>query len=109
MSAHGNESESHAVGSTGLFITVWVWLAAITAFEVFLGYETERFTPGLMLAILVILSVVKAALIVSYFMHLKYEKLSLALLLIPSTLFCITMILIFFLPDGFRLLQMRLH
>ncbi len=109
MSAHGSESESHQVGSTRLFIMVWLWLAAITAFEVFLGYETQRFAPTTMLAILIVLSVVKAALIIAYFMHLKYEKISLALLLIPSTLFCITMILIFFMPDGFRLLQMRLH
>ena len=47
-------------------------------------------------------------LIVSYFMHLKYEKISLALVLIPSTIFCICMIIIFFMPDGARLMQMRL-
>ena len=51
---------------------VWVWLAAITFIEVFLGYE--RLRPDLMLTLLVVLSLVKAALIVSYFMHLKYEK-----------------------------------
>jgi cytochrome c oxidase subunit IV len=51
---------------------------------------------------------VKAALIVSYFMHLKYEKISLALILIPATIFCICMIIIFFMPDGARLMQMRL-
>ena len=69
-----------AAGSTRLFVYVWIWLAAITGFEVFLGYE--RLRPELMLSILVILSMVKAALIVSYFMHLKYEKLSLALILV---------------------------
>jgi hypothetical protein len=41
-------------------------------------------------------------------MHLKYEKISLALVLIPSTIFCICMIIIFFMPDGARLMQMRL-
>jgi cytochrome c oxidase subunit 4 len=106
MSEHGNSSASHAVGSTRLFVTVWVWLAAITGLEVFLGYE--RLKPELMLTILVLLSLVKAALIVSYFMHLRYEKLSLTLMLIPSTIFCICMIIIFFMPDGWRLLQSRL-
>ena len=98
MSAHEGSSESHAVGSTRLFVMVCI--------EVFLAYE--RLRPELMLTLLVVLSLVKAALIVSYFMHLKYEKIGLALLLIPSTIFCICMIIIFFMPDGARLLQERL-
>lgn len=107
MSEHGNVSAVHEVGSTKLFLTVWVWLAGITFLEVFLGYE--KLQPSLMLTLLVVLSLVKAALIIMYFMHLKYEKVGLALVLIPSTIFCITMILIFFMPDAWRLLQMRLH
>jgi cytochrome c oxidase subunit IV len=107
MSTHGNEAGSHAVGSTRLFVVVWIWLVAITALEVFLGYE--RLRPELMLGLLVILSLVKAALIVSYFMHLKYEKLSLALMLVPPTIFMICMIIIFFMPDSWRLMQIRLH
>jgi cytochrome c oxidase subunit 4 len=107
MSTHGEGSDSHAAGSTRLFAFVWTWLVAITGFEVFLAYL--RLRPELMLGLLVVLSMVKAALIVSYFMHLKYEKLSLALLLVPSTLFCICMIVIFFMPDGLRALQLRGH
>ena len=106
MSAHDSGLEGHAVGSTKLFVMVWVWLAVITFIEVFLAYE--RLRPDLMLILLVVLSLVKAALIVSYFMHLKYEKISLALILIPATIFCICMIIIFFMPDGARLMQMRL-
>ena len=102
-----NGSDSHAAGSTRLFAFVWTWLVAITGFEVFLAYL--RLRPELMLGLLVVLSLVKAALIVSYFMHLKYEKLSLALLLVPSTLFCICMIVIFFMPDGLRAMQLRGH
>ncbi len=107
MSELGNGSAGHAVGSTRLFVSVWLWLVAITCFEVFLGYE--RLQPQLMLGLLVALSLVKAALIVSYFMHLKYEKLSLALILVPPTIFCICMILIFFFPDSWRLMQIRLQ
>ena len=107
MSENGSEAAGHAVGSTKLFLTVWIWLVAITGLEVFLGYE--KLQPQLMLTLLVILSVVKAALIIAYFMHLKYEKLSLALILIPPTIFCICMILIFFFPDSWRLMQIRLQ
>jgi cytochrome c oxidase subunit 4 len=107
MSTHGEGSDSHAAGSTRLFAFVWTWLVAITGFEVFLAYL--RLRPELMLGLLVVLSLVKAALIISYFMHLKYEKLSLALLLVPSTLFCICMIVIFFMPDGLRAMQLRGH
>ena len=42
--------------------------------------------------------------IVAYFMHLKYERLSLTLALIPATIFCIIMICIFFFPDSHRIL-----
>ncbi len=106
MSAHGSSLESHAVGSTKLFVTVWIWLAVITFIEVFLAYE--RLRPELMLTLLVVLSLVKAALIVSYFMHLKYEKIGLTLLLIPSTIYCICMSIIYIMPDGVRLMQMRM-
>ena len=102
MSAHGNRSEGHQAGSPKLFFTVWVVLALVTAIEVFLGYEQLR--PTLMLTLLVILSLFKAGLIVAYFMHLKYERFSLTLALIPATIFCIVMICIFFFPDSARIL-----
>jgi len=104
MSTHGGGSEGHQVGSTKLFVTVWVWLALVTGIEVFLGYE--QLQPVLMLTLLVILSIGKAALIVAYFMHLKYERFSLTLFLVPPTIFCIVMICIFFFPDSLRILQL---
>ena len=74
MSEHGSGSEGHQAGSTELFVTVWVVLAVVTAIEVFLGYM--QLQPELMLSLLVVLSIFKAALIVAYFMHLKYERFS---------------------------------
>ena len=44
-----------------------------------------------------------------HFMHLKYEKFSLVLWLVPAMIFCICMMFIFFFPEAFRLLQMRPH
>ncbi|HXW17562.1 MAG TPA: cytochrome C oxidase subunit IV family protein, partial [Candidatus Acidoferrales bacterium] len=57
----------HPVGSTKLFMQVWFWLLLLTAIEVFLAYL--RLHPALMLTILVGLSLIKSALIISYFMH----------------------------------------
>jgi cytochrome c oxidase subunit 4 len=106
MNTHAHAEEAHGA-STGLNIGVWIGLVAITFLEVFLAYK--QLDPTVMLTVLVILSVVKAAMIMSIFMHLKYEKFSLVLLLIPATIFCLMMMFIFFFPEAFRLLQMRPH
>jgi cytochrome c oxidase subunit 4 len=107
MSSEAHAAEAHAGASVGTNLAVWIGLVAITFLEVFLAYEQLNAT--LMLTILVILSLVKAAMIMAWFMHLKFEKLSLVLLLIPATIFCLCMMFIFFFPEAFRLLQMRPH
>jgi cytochrome c oxidase subunit IV len=107
MDAHAHAEEAHAGASVGTNIAIWIGLVAITGIEVFLAYMALQ--PTLMLSLLVVLSVVKAGLIMSFFMHLKYEKFSLVLLLIPATIFCICMMFIFFFPEAVRLLQMRPH
>jgi cytochrome c oxidase subunit IV len=107
MSSDAHTVEAHAGASVGTNVAIWVGLVAITFLEVFLAYE--QLQPSVMLTVLVVLSVVKAGMIMSYFMHLKFEKLSLVLLLIPAMIFCICMMFIFFFPEAFRLLQMRPH
>jgi cytochrome c oxidase subunit IV len=107
MSAHEATIDTHEVGSTKLFAQVWFWLLVLTSIEVFLAYL--RLHPSLMLTILVGLSLIKAALIISYFMHLRFEHLGLFLLLIPATVFCICMMLIMFFPDSLRLMDLRPH
>jgi cytochrome c oxidase subunit 4 len=107
MSAHGHPLASHAEAPARTFLWVWIWLVGITGVEVFLGYK--NIAPVIMLTILIGLSVMKAALIMAYFMHLKFERLSLVFLLVPALVFCICMILIFFFPDSVRLMHMRPH
>jgi len=107
MNTQAHAEEAHAGASVGTNIGIWVGLVAITGLEVFLAYEHLNAT--LMLTLLVILSVVKAAMIMSFFMHLKYEKFGLVLLLIPATIFCLCMMFIFFFPDAFLLLQRAPH
>ncbi|HTU42390.1 MAG TPA: cytochrome C oxidase subunit IV family protein [Candidatus Aquilonibacter sp.] len=96
------ELDKHDVaGTTKLFATVWVWLLLLTALEVFLAYE--RVEVHLMVTILIGLSLIKSALIIAYFMHLRFEKLGMFLVVVPATVFCICMMLIMFFPDSIRL------
>lgn len=94
-------SHVHAAAGSRLYLWVWGWLLALTGVEVYLAYI---YLPvNLMLTILMGLSVIKAALIVAYFMHLRFERLSLFLTLVPALVLCICLILIFFFPDSLRL------
>lgn len=104
MSAHAEHVEEHFAGSNKLFISVWVWLVVLTAIEVFLAYKPMSVV--LMLTILLGLSIIKAALIVAYFMHLKFERLSLVLTIVPALVMCICLLFAFF-PDSFRALGLR--
>ena len=51
------------------------------------------------------LSIFKAVLIIAYFMHLRFERLSLVLTLMPALVMCICLLGIFF-PDSIRMLQL---
>ena len=88
-----------------LYVYVWFWLLALTGVEVFLAYE--KLPLRTMLVLLMALSIVKAALIIAYFMHLRFEKRSLTLTLMPPLVICIILLLLFFFPDSLRLLEMR--
>ena len=103
MSAHA-EIHDHFAGSNKLFILIWVWLLLLTGFEVFLGYV--QLPVIYMLVILMGVSIIKAALIVAYFMHLRFERLNLVLTVVPALVICICLLLVFF-PDSFRARQLR--
>jgi cytochrome c oxidase subunit IV len=103
MTAHATEAE-HFAGSNRLFISVWGWLLVITAIEVFLGYI--HLPLFYMLTILMGLSIIKAALIIAYFMHLRFERLTLVLTIVPALVICICLLGVFF-PDSFRSLNLR--
>src|SRR5207253_7834381 len=103
MSAHADVHE-HFAGSNRLFSSVWVWLLALTGFEVFLGYI--HLPVMYMLVILMGASIVKAALIVAYFMHLRFERLNLILTIVPALVIAICLLLVFF-PDSFRSRELR--
>ena len=98
--------QTHAEGSKRIFLIVWFWLLALTGVEVFLGYE--QLELKLMLVLLMGISIIKAALIIAYFMHLRYERASMAAILMPALVIVIVLMNVF-LPDSLRLLHMRPH
>jgi len=94
----------HFEGGVKLFLYVLLGLLALTVVEVFLAYI--HVPLHIMLTILIGLSLVKAAMIVAYFMHLRFERMSLVLTLIPTVCVCICLLFIVF-PDSFRAGSLR--
>ncbi len=101
---HEATERAHVEGSKKVFIFVWSCLVVLTGVEVFLAYQ--HLAIKVMLAVLMSLSIVKASLIISYFMHLRYERRSLVFILMPALVFVVGMLFVFF-PDSIRLFEMR--
>src|SRR3954469_11210872 len=98
------DDTQHAGAAPGTFIKIWVVLVALTGAEVLLAYL--QVPTLIMLTVLVGLSVIKAALIIAYFMHMKFERLSLFLTLFPI-LIAFILLMLMFLGDAVRIPSMR--
>jgi cytochrome c oxidase subunit IV len=96
--AHGHSENNR------LYLMVWGALLLMTCIEVFLAYEQLSTVP--MLTILMGLSLVKAGLIVAYFMHLKFEQSTLFWAMVPMWLMVMILLFVFF-PDSVRLHELR--
>ena len=96
----------HPAGRDGrrIFFYVWGTLLALTLIETVLAYQ--HLELKVMLGLLMTLSIVKASLIIAYFMHLRYERRSLVLTLMPALVFVIGMMFVAF-PDSLRLALMK--
>ena|SRR5437868_11638814 len=95
-------AEEHRHHPVAQFFWVWGALLILTGIEVYLGYQNME--PVRMLSILMGLSIIKAALIIAYFMHMKFELTRMRWITMGSLVFCLVMMLVF-LPDAFRLLH----
>ena len=100
-----NHATEHDEGSMGTIFFVWGSLLTLTLVETVLAYQHLQLK--VMLGILMALSVLKASLIIAYFMHLRYERRSLVLVLMPALVFVIGMMFMAF-PDSLRLTLMRM-
>jgi caa(3)-type oxidase subunit IV len=88
----------------GTYLWVWAGLLLLTAIEVVLAYE-QIMTPIHMLEVLMILSVIKSALIIGWFMHLKGEIAVMKWTLMTSVVICLILMCIFF-PDAWRVVKL---
>jgi len=92
----------HAHG-IGQFIGVWGALLVLTGIEVYLGYQNMQ--PLKMLFILLGLSIIKAALIILYFMHMKFEMKRMRYVLMTALVVCLCLMFTFF-ADAARIIDL---
>jgi cytochrome c oxidase subunit IV len=90
--------------SKGQYLFVWGALLVLTAVEVALAYN-QVFQPVRMLEALMILSIIKSALIIGYFMHLKFEIAAMRWTLMVAVVGCLCLMFVFF-PDALRIVHL---
>ena len=99
-----SEAAAHHDEGKGQYFWVWGALLVITAVEIVLAYK-QVLDPPRMQGVLMVLSVVKAALIIAYFMHLKFEIARMKVVLMTAVVACLSLMCIF-LPDALRVLHL---
>jgi caa(3)-type oxidase subunit IV len=97
-------AEEHRHHKKAQFFWVWGALLVMTAIEVNLTYQNLQ--PIRMLTILMGLSLIKAALIIGFFMHLRYEISRMKWLTMCSVVACLILMTIFFFPDAHRIVTL---
>jgi cytochrome c oxidase subunit 4 len=78
------EEHAHQQGGYRVYVIVWFWLLVFTLIEV--GVVVIGVPQWILVSSLLILALMKAALIIAYFMHLRYERLSLVYIVITPLL-----------------------
>ena len=97
-------AEEHRHHKKAQFFWVWGALLLMTSIEVYLTYQ--NMPPVKMLTILMGLSLIKAALIIGFFMHLRYEISLMKWLTMCSVIGCLILMTIFFFPDAHRIITL---
>lgn len=98
--------EQHDGGYRSYLVT-WFWLLVITILEVAIVLVR---VPRVLLAIsLMTLALMKAALIMGYFMHLRYERLSLIYAVVLPMFVLVVVLFGFVGPDAVNVQHLRLR
>jgi cytochrome c oxidase subunit 4 len=84
---HGADDEAHAHPTEAAYIRIGLILFIITLIEVVIYYIEA--VEGILVPLLVALSTVKFLLVVSYFMHLKFDDSRLRLIFIIGMVFAL--------------------
>ncbi len=88
-----------------IFNKIWMGLLALTLIEVVLAY-VQIAGVLVMLMILLVLSVIKAGMIMGWFMHLKFDHPIFSWVVVAPAAACILIMCGYFFPDSFRLLEL---
>lgn len=97
--------EAHVATDYRVYGVVWFWLLALTLLE--LGAVLVHLPRTLLIVLLLIMALMKAALIIAYFMHLRYERLSLVYAVVTPMFFLAIVIFAFMGPDALSVLHRR--
>jgi hypothetical protein len=89
-----------AEGSLKTDLMVYVGILVMAGFQIFMAYH------GAGVIMMLVVAAIQAFLAVMFFMHLRDEKSTLRLALIPATLFVLVMMNMVW-ADSFRLIQFR--
>jgi cytochrome c oxidase subunit IV len=88
------------------YLVIWTGLLLIAGAEVVLTYR--GFSTHTLLGLLLVLAFVEAGIGLLYFMHLKYERLSLRWALIVAVIFVLLMMNEIW-PDAYRMASLALR
>ncbi|HZQ20593.1 MAG TPA: cytochrome C oxidase subunit IV family protein [Terriglobales bacterium] len=86
------------------YVVIYIAILALSALQIAIAYE--HIDGSQMLLRMLSVAIVQAGLAIMFFMHMKSEKRSLALFLLPATIFVLAMMNVFW-SDSFRLLTMH--
>ena len=89
-----------AAGSLKSDLTIYVGILVLAGVQIFIAYHS----PGVIRMLVV--AAIQAFLAVMFFMHLRDEKATLRLALIPATLFVLVMMNMVW-ADSYRVIQLR--
>lgn len=98
-----NSSQQQS-GNLTMYLFVYIVILAISGLQILIAYEhtdAHRIFVQMLL-----LAIVQAGLAITFFMHMRSEKRTLALFLLPATVFVLAMMNMIW-SDSFRLLNMR--
>jgi caa(3)-type oxidase subunit IV len=103
MNQHARTSAAGGTHAHPSYMAIFWWLLALTIVEVGVGVMSVDAGAAHILKVsaLVLLALVKAALVAMYFMHLRFEKRTLALIAGTPLVLCVLLMLLL-LPDSSR-------
>ena len=95
--------EKSTVGN-GHYWRIWSMLLVLTLIMVFI--DRSPLTRGVLSLLLVVAMLAKVSLIAGYFMHLRFEKLNLILVVLVGLLITGFILFALIAPDGMRILDL---